>query len=104
MDSEPPLFRIFALEMEMAGVKMVDKMRMVGVEISCRFRVDVCMRLETCRPEDTYRELFGPRNICAESNTTLFVEMEPAIRPLATVVKVLALVKHWILEVVVTRP
>ena len=94
MDSEPPLFRIFELEMEMAGVKMVDKMRMVGVEISCKFRVDVCMRFGTCRAEDTYRELFGPWNICAESNTTLFVEQEPAIRLVATVVNVLALVKH----------
>jgi hypothetical protein len=34
VDREPPIFRILALEMEMAGVNMVDNIRRVVVERS----------------------------------------------------------------------
>jgi hypothetical protein len=52
------------------------------------------MRFWTFSPDERYREPFGPVCICAESNTMLFVEMEPATSPPVTVVTVLALVKH----------
>jgi hypothetical protein len=52
MVREPPVLTNLALEMEMAGVNMVDKMRMVVVDISCRFRVEVCMRLVVVRADE----------------------------------------------------
>ena len=52
MVREPPVLTNLALEMEMAGVNMVDKIRMVVVDISCRFRVEVCMRLVVVRADE----------------------------------------------------
>jgi hypothetical protein len=73
---EPPVLMNLAFEMEMAGVNMVDKMRMVVVDTSCRFRVEVCTRFVVVRAEDdTYRDAFGPLYICAELNRILLVDM-----------------------------
>jgi hypothetical protein len=104
MVREPPVFTNLAVEMEMAGVYMVDKMRMVVVDISWVFRVDVCMRFRVVRPDETYRDACGPSYNCAESKRTLFVDTEAATRLEIAVVNVLALVKHCKLDPVVTRP
>jgi len=68
MMREPPVLTNLAFEIEMAGVNMVDKMRIVIVDITCRFRLEVCTRLETARTDaETYRDVFGPVYKSAES-------------------------------------
>jgi hypothetical protein len=46
-EREPPVFRILALEIEMAGVKIVDNMLMVLTDVSCVFKLPVCMKFVT---------------------------------------------------------
>ena len=104
MVREPPVFMNLAVEMEMAGVYMVDRIRMVVVDISWVFRVDVCMRFRVVRPDETYKDACGPPYICAESKRTLLVDTEPVTRLEIAVVNVLALVKHCKLDETVTRP
>jgi hypothetical protein len=95
VDREPPVFRMFALEMERAGVKMVDNMRMVLTDVSSVFKLDVCMRFVILSPGVIDKEPFeASRNSSAESSTIFFVLAEPVTRPFATVVNVLALAKH----------
>jgi hypothetical protein len=95
VDREPPVFRMLALEMERAGVKIVDNMRIVLTDVSCVFKLDVCMKFVTFSSGVIDKEPFGAsRNSSAESNTIFFVSAEPATRLLITVVNVLALAKH----------
>lgn len=62
------------------------------------------MALGTLRLDETYRDAFGPVCSSAPSKRILFVTTILALTCWATVVDVLALVKHWRLEEVVTRP
>ena len=62
---DPPVFTMAALEMEIAGVNMVDKIVALCVERVSVCSVDVCRVFGTIRPDEIARLLFGPTAICA---------------------------------------
>ena len=71
---DPPLFRMAALEIEIAGVNMVDRIVALSAERACVFSVDVCRVFETIRLDEIARLLFGPTDIsAAPSKRMVFV-------------------------------